>query len=412
MTGLDAGHGTQVQDKDGDEEDGYDEGNGTILVLDMEQETRAIPTKSQILGPMTRGAVSSRPSLILKMRFCRSAGGSILPVGNILELPELANVKSSDEPVTPGAERGPISASDSVVLEMKRIESPVEKRVYKPIAANVVSSSFHFVRIHANSIYHMVLTNQSNGTLRLAGTSVIHIQCLPSDNKSRTGRAYAPPTLFLIQAFTTGLRGAAAKYNAMPGGFHPEQRVATDAVPGNSQGTGTVSIHGAQGQIRGDPPLVSGSTGAIILLFNNISQKHTATYQLNTFYTHACPAALDICFDAARPILSPWLFDKPECSKRPLELNYREKLTAHYSADRTQSSAVRASSSRFAMKALNFEMTSYAWLQARSWGLDLMPEFLNPNSPGKTHVIYTPCTFGGMCKIEQYMLGASKIEVM
>ncbi|CAE6433677.1 unnamed protein product [Rhizoctonia solani] len=166
--------------------------SGTIL--DMEQETRAIPTKSQILGPMTRGAVSSRPSLILKMRFCRSAGGSILPVGNILELPELANVKSSDEPVTPGAERGPISASDSVVLEMKRIESPVEKRVYKPIAANVVCWS-------------ACLDSQ------LAWN-------IPEEINDRG---------VLTSAFTTGLRGAAAKYNAMPGGFHPEQRVATYA---------------------------------------------------------------------------------------------------------------------------------------------------------------------------------------
>ncbi|CEL56691.1 Metacaspase-1 OS=Sclerotinia sclerotiorum (strain ATCC 18683 / 1980 / Ss-1) GN=casA PE=3 SV=1 [Rhizoctonia solani AG-1 IB] len=232
-----AGHGTQVQDKDGDEEDGYDEAiqpvdwatkyqrddEGLIIddefrdllvdplpsnctltavvdcchsgtILDMEQETRAVPIRSQTISSMTRGVAPSRPSLILKMRFCRSAGGSILPVGNILELPELANVKNSDEPVTRGAERGPISASDSVVLEMKNIESPIKKRVYKPIIANVVCWS-------------ACLDSQ------LAWNK-------PEEINDRG---------VLTSAFTTGLRGAAAKYNAMPGGFYPEQRVATYA---------------------------------------------------------------------------------------------------------------------------------------------------------------------------------------
>ncbi|KAH7333542.1 caspase domain-containing protein [Rhizoctonia solani] len=235
-----AGHGTQVQDKDGDEDDGYDEAiqpvdwattyqrgdegliiddefrdflvdplpsNSTLTavvdcchsgtILDMEQETRAVPTKSQALGPRPRGSMSSipsRPSLILKMRFCRSAGGSILPVGNILELPELANVKNSDEPVTPGAERGPIAASESVVLEMKNIESPIMTRVYKPIIANVVCWS-------------ACLDSQ------LAWNK-------PEEINDRG---------VLTSAFTSGMRGAAAKYNAMPGAFHPEQRAATYA---------------------------------------------------------------------------------------------------------------------------------------------------------------------------------------
>ncbi|KAG8762349.1 hypothetical protein FRC11_009737 [Ceratobasidium sp. 423] len=255
-----AGHGTQVQDKDGDEEDGYDEGerkhfaptqtssrsrercaaiqpvdwatkyqygdegliiddefrdflvdplpsNSTLTalvdcchsgtILDMEQETRAVPSKSQSLGPMPRGVVSSvpsKPSLILKMRFCRSADGSILPVGNILELPELANVKSSDEPITPGAERGPIAASEPVVLEMKNIESPIRKRIYKPIVANVVCWS-------------ACLDSQ------LAWNK-------PEEINDRG---------VLTSAFTSGMRGAAAKYNAMPGAFHPEQRAATYA---------------------------------------------------------------------------------------------------------------------------------------------------------------------------------------
>ncbi|EUC62996.1 ICE-like protease (caspase) p20 domain protein [Rhizoctonia solani AG-3 Rhs1AP] len=235
-----AGHGTQVQDKDGDEEDGYDEAiqpadwatkyergdEGLILddefrdflvdplpggstltavvdcchsgtILDMEQETRAVPTKSQTLGPMPRGSISSvpsRPSLILKMRFCRSASGSILPVGNILELPELANVKNSDEPVTPGAERGAIAASESVVLEMKNVEGPIKKRVYNPIVANVVCWS-------------ACLDSQ------LAWNK-------PEEINDRG---------VLTSAFTSGMRGAAAKYNAMPGAFHPEQRAATYA---------------------------------------------------------------------------------------------------------------------------------------------------------------------------------------
>ncbi|CAE6399128.1 unnamed protein product [Rhizoctonia solani] len=308
-----AGHGTQVQDKDGDEEDGYDEAiqpvdwatkyqhgdegliiddelrdflvdplpsNSTLTavvdcchsgtILDMEQETRAVPTRSQTLGSMARGVVPSRPSLILKMRFCRSAGGSILPVGNILELPELANVKNSDEPVTPGAERGAISASDSVVLEMKNIEGPIKKRIYKPIVANVVGPRFFFVRMDTD-LGHRLLWNSGSFIDFSIGNQVCWSACLDSQ------LAWNKPEEIndrgvLTSAFTTGLRGAAAKYNAMPGGFHPEQRVATYAelfdyirlalyfqphgrrlfryaVPGNSQGTGTISIYGAQGQI-------------------------------------------------------------------------------------------------------------------------------------------------------------------
>lgn len=55
-----------------------------------------------------------------------------------LELPEIAKVKDSDEPVSPGAERGPITASDSVVLERTPVPSPIKQRQYKPILANVV----------------------------------------------------------------------------------------------------------------------------------------------------------------------------------------------------------------------------------------------------------------------------------
>lgn len=55
----------------------------------------------------------------------------------VVELPELAKVKDSDEPVSPGAARGPVNASEYMVLEKKSVESP-RKRTYLPIVANVV----------------------------------------------------------------------------------------------------------------------------------------------------------------------------------------------------------------------------------------------------------------------------------
>ncbi|KAG9094910.1 cytochrome c oxidase subunit 1 [Ceratobasidium sp. 370] len=235
-----AGHGTQVEDQDGDEEDGMDEAiqpadwatqynredRGLIIddvfrdclvdplpanseltavvdcchsgtILDMEQETKA---HNSSRAPTARGLVPSKlPNMILKLKWqCR--GGSMYPVGNILgmsakataslhppihcplsslcthfddyfygtsELPELAKVKDPDEPESPGAERSPITASEYAVLETTQVESPTKQRVYVPIVANV--------------------------------------------------------------GFTTGLRGAAANYNAMPGGFNTEQRNATYA---------------------------------------------------------------------------------------------------------------------------------------------------------------------------------------
>ncbi|KAF8604394.1 hypothetical protein BDV93DRAFT_522508 [Ceratobasidium sp. AG-I] len=232
-----AGHGTQVEDLDGDEEDGFDEaiqpldwstkyrrGNDGLIIdddfrellvdrlprgstltalvdcchsgtiLDMEQETS--PKLSRL--PMPRGSVPSIPSkaiyaLTLKLKWPKCREG-VCPVGNILELPELARVKDSDEPVSPGADRGPITASEYVVLEKKSVESPT-KRTYLPIVANVVCWS----------------------------------ACLDSQLAWSQPQEVSDDRGVLTSAFTTGMRGAAANYNAMPGAFNTEKRDATYA---------------------------------------------------------------------------------------------------------------------------------------------------------------------------------------
>jgi hypothetical protein len=40
--------------------------------------------------------------------------------------------------VSPGAQRGPVSLSEYVVLEKKNVESPIKRRMYMPIVSNVV----------------------------------------------------------------------------------------------------------------------------------------------------------------------------------------------------------------------------------------------------------------------------------
>jgi hypothetical protein len=40
--------------------------------------------------------------------------------------------------VSPGAQRGPVSLSEYVVLEKRNVESPIKRRMYMPIVANVV----------------------------------------------------------------------------------------------------------------------------------------------------------------------------------------------------------------------------------------------------------------------------------
>ncbi|KAG8791164.1 Ca(2+)-dependent cysteine protease, partial [Ceratobasidium sp. 428] len=176
-----AGHGTQAEDLDGDEEDGMDEAiqpsdwatrynrevEGLIIddefrdclvdplpagstltavvdcchsgtIFDMEQETKA-HSHSENRVPTARGIVPSKiPSMILKFKWPNCRGGSVYPVGNILELPELAKVKDPDEPESPGTERSPITASEYAVIEKKNVESPAKTRVYVPIVANVV----------------------------------------------------------------------------------------------------------------------------------------------------------------------------------------------------------------------------------------------------------------------------------
>ncbi|QRV99538.1 ICE-like protease (caspase) p20 domain protein [Ceratobasidium sp. AG-Ba] len=234
-----AGHGTQAEDQDGDEEDGLDEGdhedkgliiddefrdllvdplpaNSTLTavidcchsgtILDMEQETKA-QARSGSRPPVARGSTSSLPSripsIILKLKWPRCREGVSYPVGNILELPELAKVKDSEEPVSPGAERGPITASEFAVLEKKNVESPSKRRVYVPIVANVVCWS-------------ACLDNQ------LAWSRP------PGDEDLEPGRITYDRGV-LTAGFTTGLRGAAANYNGMPGGFNTEHRNATYA---------------------------------------------------------------------------------------------------------------------------------------------------------------------------------------
>ncbi|KAG8741133.1 hypothetical protein FRC10_003277 [Ceratobasidium sp. 414] len=184
----------------------------------MEQETKA-HSSSRNRAPAARGSVPSKfPSMILKFKWPRCRGGSAYPVGNILgmgakvttpppltqclppslrtrsndsfygtsELPELAKVKDPDEPESPGAERSPITANEYAVIETKNVESPTKQRTYMPIVANVVRDTLSRFFSH-------------------------------------------PGTFITMQGFTTGLRGAAANYNAMPGGFNTEQRNATYA---------------------------------------------------------------------------------------------------------------------------------------------------------------------------------------
>ncbi|KAG8678517.1 hypothetical protein FRC08_017700 [Ceratobasidium sp. 394] len=118
------------------------------------------------------------------------------------ELPELAKVKDPDEPESPGTERSPITASEYAVLEKRNVQSPAKQRVYVPIVANVVCWS-------------ACLDNQ------LAWSR-------PGDNPDEPG-VITYDRGVLTAGFTTGLRGAAANYNAMPGGFNTEQRDATYA---------------------------------------------------------------------------------------------------------------------------------------------------------------------------------------
>jgi len=166
--------------------------SGTIL--DMEQETQ--PKLSRV--PMARGSVPSVPlnamsALTLKLKWPKCREG-LRPVGNILELPELAKVKDSDEPVSPGAARGPVNASEYMVLEKKSVESPT-KRTYLPIVANVVCWS----------------------------------ACLDSQLAWSQPQEISDDRGVLTSAFTTGMRGAAANYKAMPGGFNTDSRDPTYA---------------------------------------------------------------------------------------------------------------------------------------------------------------------------------------
>jgi hypothetical protein len=52
----------------------------------------------------------------------------------------LAKVKDLDAPISPGAERGSVSLNEYMVLEKRNVESPTKRRMYMPIAANVVSA--------------------------------------------------------------------------------------------------------------------------------------------------------------------------------------------------------------------------------------------------------------------------------
>ncbi|KAG8718086.1 Ca(2+)-dependent cysteine protease [Ceratobasidium sp. 395] len=199
-----AGHGTQTPDLSGDEKDGQDEAiqpadwatvyNREVggLIIDDELRSRLVdplPKDSTLTAVFdcchsdmdqetqgqsrcgSNGASAARgrilpPKLTLTLKWPKFRGSASCPVGNILELPELAKVKDPDEPKSPGAERSPFVASEEATLEMIDVGNSTNS-VYKAVEANV--------------------------------------------------------------AFTAGIRGAAANYNAMPGGFNTEQRNATYA---------------------------------------------------------------------------------------------------------------------------------------------------------------------------------------
>ncbi|KAG8792675.1 cytochrome c oxidase subunit 1 [Ceratobasidium sp. 428] len=237
-----AGHGTQTPDLSGDEKDGQDEAiqpadwatvynrevKGLIIddelrsrlvdplpkdstltavfdcchsgtILDMDQETQAQSRCGSNGVSAARGRIIP-PKLTLTLKWPKFRGSASCPVGNILELPELAKVKDPDEPASPGAECTPFVASEEATLEMMDVGNSTNS-VYNAVEANVVCWS---------ACLDEQLAWDCPG--RASGQDAI---------LCRRG--------VLTAAFTAGIRGAAANYNAMPGGFNTEQRDATYA---------------------------------------------------------------------------------------------------------------------------------------------------------------------------------------
>jgi len=111
------------------------------------------------------------------------------------ELPEFPTTKEFSEPQSAKLTQKAKSAGERIFLSRRNTRAVSTRKIYNPIAANVICWS--------------ACTDSQS-----AWTKLIYV------NKTRG---------VLTSALTTGLRGAANNYEAVPGAFHPKRREPTYA---------------------------------------------------------------------------------------------------------------------------------------------------------------------------------------